>query len=420
MTIEIKVPSFPESVKDGRVVSWHKRPGDAVRRDEVVVDVETDKVLFEVPSPASGHLKDILVEEGATVVSGQVLGELEEGELARPETTEAPVEAEAEAATGTTPGQDDEATRENEDTSPVLTPSARRLITEQGLDAGRIEGTGRGGRILKEDVVRYLDERAASPADDEAGDETSPAPATAVYPFPSGGNRPERREPMSRLRTRIAERLVEAQQTAAILTTFNEIDMAPVIALRKRYRQAFTDRHGVKLGFMPFFVHAVSEALHQYPEVNASIDGEDIVYHDYVDIGIAVGSKRGLVVPILRDADGLSMADIERQIADFAARADEGHLSIEEMTGGTFTITNGGVFGSLLSTPIINPPQSAILGMHKIEERPVVIDGEIVIRPMMYVALSYDHRLIDGRGAVQFLVRIKQLLEDPTRMLLDV
>ncbi len=419
MTVEIKVPSFPESVKDGRVVSWHKRPGDAVRRDEIVVDIETDKVLFEVPSPASGHLREVLVDEGATVVSGQVLAQLEEGEPTAAETATAP-DADGTEAVAATPASagDDGAGQAAGEPGPVVSPSARRLIAEQGLDAGRIEGTGRGGRVLKEDVVRYLDQRAA-PADDETVVDDAAA-STPVYPFPSGGNRPERREPMSRLRARIAERLVEAQQTAAILTTFNEIDMAPVIELRKRYRQSFEDRHGVRLGFMSFFVHAVGEALHQFPDVNASIDGEDIVYHDYVDIGVAVGSKRGLVVPILRDADRLSMADIERQIADFAARADQGHLSIEEMTGGTFTITNGGVFGSLLSTPIINPPQSAILGMHKIEQRAVVVDGEICIRPMMYVALSYDHRLIDGRGAVQFLVRVKELLEDPTRMLLDV
>ncbi len=422
MTIEIKVPSFPESVKDGRLVAWHKRPGETVERDEIVVDIETDKVLFEVPAPAGGRLVRILVDEGATVVSGQVLAEIDEkGAVDEAPAVPAPVEvATDDPATDAGSGIGGEARRDDAEATPV-SPSARRLAAEEGVDIAEVEGSGRGGRILKEDVVRYLDERARRGNDGESDEAASPqSGAGPVHPLPSAGDRPERREPMSRLRARIAERLVEAQQTAAILTTFNEVDMAPVMALRKRYRPAFEERHGVKLGFMPFFVHAVSEALHRFPDVNASIDGEDIVYHDYIDIGIAVGSKRGLVVPILRDADRLSMAEIERQIADFAARANEGRLTIEEMTGGTFTITNGGVFGSLLSTPIINPPQSAILGMHKIEERPVVVDGEIRIRPMMYVALSYDHRLIDGRGAVQFLVRVKELLEDPARMLLDV
>ncbi len=418
MTIEIKVPSFPESVKDGRVVSWHKQPGDEVARDEIVADIETDKVLFEVPAPGAGRLLKIFAEEGSTVVSGQPLAELE------------PVAAGAEAPP---PRSDGAAAASQAETnvreistaaattqaSPPVTPSARRLIAEERLDAADIGGSGRGGRILKEDVIRYLDKkRAAADASRDAPPQARPA-STPVYAFP-GGNRPEKREPMSRLRAVIADRLVEAQQTAAILTTFNEIDMQAVIALRQRYRQSFEERHGVRLGFMSFFVRAVTDALKHFPDINASIDGDDIVYHGYYDIGIAVASSRGLVVPVLRDADQLSMAATEQQIGDFATRANEGRLEIEEMSGGTFTITNGGVFGSLLSTPIINPPQSAILGMHKIEKRAVVVDDEVVVRPMMYVALSYDHRLIDGRGAVQFLVHIKQLLEDPSRMLLEV
>jgi len=395
MTTEIKVPSFPESVADGRVAAWRKQPGETFDRDEVIAEVETDKVMFEVPAPARGRLTNVLADVGATVLSGQVMGEFE-----KVDTLDA-----GEAA----PAAD------QRQTTPAMSPSARRRIEEEGLDPKSIVGTGKKGRILKEDVLQ-------APASDAKPPAPAPAPQAAVAAIKPAatGARQDRRVPMTRLRARIAERLVQVQHTAAILTTFNEIDMAPVMELRGRYREAFEKRHGVRLGFMSFFVQAATEALKRFPEVNASIDGEDIVYHDYYDIGVAVSSSRGLVVPVLRDADGLAMADIEGRITDFAKRAGEGKLEMDEISGGTFTITNGGVFGSLLSTPIINPPQSAILGMHKIEQRAVVTDGKIEARPMMYLALSYDHRIIDGSSAVRFLVTIKELLEDPARMLLDV
>ncbi len=420
MSIEIRVPAFPESVQDGVIVRWHRKPGDAVRRDENLVDIETDKVIFEVPAPEDGILESIEAEEGGTVVSGQVLGRLRPGKPGEDTPAEQQVSAETEA-TG------DRKTGAGESLPPV-TPSARRLIEEHGLDPSSIEGTGRDGRILKEDVLRHLAEResgaeAATPGETEAPStvETQPESAAADRSgeeFVRG--REERRVPMTRLRARIAERLVEAQQTAAMLTTFNEIDMSEVIALRKRYRETFEKAHGVKLGFMSFFVKAVIEGLKRFPAVNASIDGNDIVYHGFFDIGIAVSTDRGLVVPVLRDADAMSLAEIEQQILEYARKAREGTLGIEDITGGTFTITNGGVFGSLLSTPILNPPQTGILGMHKIDERPVARNGEVVIRPMMYVALTYDHRLIDGREAVQFLVTVKEMIEDPARLLLGV
>ncbi|MBI1195755.1 MAG: 2-oxoglutarate dehydrogenase complex dihydrolipoyllysine-residue succinyltransferase [Gammaproteobacteria bacterium] len=399
MTAEIKVPSFPESVADGRVAAWHKKPGETFERDEVVAEVETDKVMFEVPAPARGRLTNILADVGATVLSGAVMGEFEAVDTL--DTADAP------AAPASEPAKE-----------PAMTPSARKRIEEEGLDPNAIVGTGKNGRILKEDVL----ETHAAPAEKAAQSAPAarPVPAPVVAAVVPAGPRQDRRVPMTRLRAKIAERLVQVQHTAAILTTFNEIDMAPVMDLRNRYRDSFEKRHGVRLGFMSFFVKAATEALKRYPEVNASIEGDDIVYHDYYDIGVAVASSRGLVVPVLRDADALAMADIEGRISDFAKRAGDGKLDMEEITGGTFTITNGGVFGSLLSTPIINPPQSAILGMHKIEQRAVVVDGEIVARPMMYLALSYDHRIIDGSSAVRFLVTIKELLEDPARMLLDV
>jgi len=406
MLIEIKVPNFPESVADGTIVSWHKHPGDVVKRDEILVEIETDKVVFEVPAISDGVLQEILENEGATVVSGQVLTHID------PSGAGASAAA-ADAATSA--GQ--EAAQEH-----VITPSARKLIAEHNLDGADITGSGKDGRVLKEDVLRVLDNTPAKPS--PARQSSAPATASAVVtqgvaPLPPG-DRPEKRVPMTRLRARIAQRLVEAQHTAAILTTFNEVNMQPVMDLRQKYKDKFEKEHGVRLGFMSFFVKASIEALKQFPEVNASVDGGDIVYHGFFDIGIAVGSPRGLVVPILRNADVLSMAKIEAQITEYAAKAKDGTLAIEEITGGTFTITNGGIFGSLLSTPIINPPQSGILGMHKIQPRPVVEDGNIVIRPMMYLALSYDHRIIDGREAVQFLVTIKELLEDPARILLDI
>ncbi len=385
---EIKVPVFPESVTDGTLAKWHKQPGESVARDDIIADIETDKVVFEVPSQSAGRLTEQLVEEGATVQSGQVIARMEEGEEETAKT--APEAAAAE-------------------TAPVVMPAAEKLMKEHGLEASEITGSGKGGRILKQDVQQVIDARRES------------APAQPLAEAKSGEQqRPQKRVAMTRLRARIAERLLEAQHNAAILTTFNEVDMQAVMQLRSEYREQFEKQHGVRLGFMSFFVKAAVEALKRFPEVNASIEGNEVVYHGFFDIGIAVGSPRGLVVPILRDADQLGMAQIESQINRLAEKAKQGTLALEEITGGTFSITNGGVFGSLMSTPILNPPQSGILGMHKIEKRPVVVDDEIVIRPMMYLAFSYDHRLIDGRVAVQFLVAIKEMIEEPARILLEV
>ncbi len=388
MTIEVKVPSLPESVADATIVTWHKKPGDAVKRDENLVDLETDKVVLEVPAPADGVLKEIVKDKGAVVKSDELLAIIEAGQVA--------------AATKTV-----ETTSVKESASAASAgPSARRAAAEHEVKIEQVAGSGKGGRVTKEDIIGQTDKSAAKST-------VSPA-VTAV------GERSEQRVPMSRLRAKIAERLVSAQQNAAILTTFNEINLKAVMEIRNRYKDNFEKKHGVKLGFMSFFTRAAVEALKRYPAVNAYIDGNDIIYHGYCDVGIAVSSERGLVVPVLRNAEKMGFADLERAIGDYGRKARDGQLTIEEMTGGTFTITNGGVFGSLLSTPIINPPQSAILGMHKIEERPVVENGQIVIRPMMYVALSYDHRIIDGKESVGFLVAIKELLEDPTRLLLDV
>jgi 2-oxoglutarate dehydrogenase E2 component (dihydrolipoamide succinyltransferase) len=416
MSTELKIPQLPESVADATIVSWHKRQGDRVKRDEVVVDIETDKVVLEVPSPADGVVAEITAEEGAVVTAGQVIGRIGEGAGA-----EAPAEkggARAGAAVA----------ERRPETTVTLSPAVRKLVAEHDLDASAIEGTGKDGRILKEDVLRHLESaeegvaEEAAPAPEPPAAEAAKAPAARPAPPPPApaGQRVERRVPMTRLRARIAERLVEAQQSAAILTTFNEVNMAPVMELRARHKGIFEKRHGVRLGFMSFFVKAATEALRRFPEVNASVDGRDIVYHGYFDIGVAVSSPRGLVVPILRDTDTRSMADVERAITDFGEKAQAGTLSMDELTGGTFTISNGGVFGSMLSTPIINPPQSAILGMHRIQERPMAENGQVVIRPMMYLALSYDHRIIDGREAVLFLATIKELLEDPARLLLEV
>ncbi len=396
MPIEVKIPELPESVADALIASWHKKPGDNVVQDENLVDIETDKVLLEVPAPESGVLKEIREAEGATVVAGQVIAILEAGAAA-------PV-AEPPDETVTTQTVD----------APALSPAVRKLVAENRIDVTALEGSGKGGRIVKEDVMAYLKQR---PGVEKVVAEPEPrAEAPATPP----GERVEKRVTMTRLRARIAERLLEAQHNAAILTTFNEVNMAPVMRLRAQYKDRFEKRHGVRLGFMSFFVKAAVEALKRFPEVNASIDGDDIVYHGYYDVGVAVSSPRGLVVPIVRDAEGLSMAQIEQQIGDYGRRAQEGSLGMDDLTGGTFTISNGGVFGSLLSTPILNPPQSAILGMHKIEERAVVHEGEIVIRPMMYLALSYDHRIIDCSGAVRFLVTVKEMLEEPSRILLEV
>ncbi len=411
MAIDIKVAQFPESVTEGTLIEWHKQPGEAVRQDELLAEIETDKVVFEVNAPEDGVMGDLLVQQGDTVSSEQVIARMQAGDAAPSDTESAGTPAKAEAPSRT------ESTGEEQ---PKLAPAAKKLIAEHQLDPNLIKGSGKDGRVLKEDVQAYLDQ-TDKPAAAETTQPSRPASASAsTVDTEAADDRPQKRVPMSRLRARIAERLVEVQQTAAILTTFNEIDMQPVMDLRTRYKDKFEKQHEVKLGFMSFFVQACLEALQRFPEINASIDGEEIVYHGFYDIGIAVGSPRGLVVPILRDADALSMAQIEKQITDYAERAQSGKLSLDEITGGTFSITNGGIFGSLLSTPILNPPQSAILGMHKIEKRPVVIEDEIVIRPMMYVALSYDHRLVDGREAVQFLLTIKECVEDPARMLLDV
>jgi 2-oxoglutarate dehydrogenase E2 component (dihydrolipoamide succinyltransferase) len=411
MSIEVKVPRLPESVADATLVSWHKAIGDVVERDENLADLETDKVVLEVPAPARGVLRELRVKGGATVTSGQLLAMLDpvaEGEVAKAAPSPVPAAAPPPAAVAVAP-----VAAVNGRSAGKTGPAARRALEEKGIDPAAVRGTGRDGRILKADVLQ-----ATAPA--------APARTTAgpVVPAPAGasvtGTRAERRVAMSRLRTRIAERMVEAQQTAAMLTTFNEVDMSAVMALRTRYRDAFEKQHGVRLGFMGFFVKAAIEALHRYPVVNASVEGGEIVYHDYYDIGIAVSTDRGLIVPVLRDADRFSFAGIEGAINDFGRKAREGALGMDDLTGGTFTITNGGVFGSLLSTPILNPPQSGILGMHKIQERPVVVEGQIVARPMMYLALTYDHRIIDGRDAVQFLVAMKEALEDPSRLLLGV
>jgi 2-oxoglutarate dehydrogenase E2 component (dihydrolipoamide succinyltransferase) len=399
MLVEVKIPVLSESISEATLLSWHKKVGDTVVRDENLIDVETDKVVLELPAPQSGVLTKIIKGDGLSVASDEVIAEID-------------TEAKGAAAIETAQVQPEKMAAKT--VSAALSPAVRKLVSEHHLNPAEISGSGQGGRITKEDVQTYL-ETTAGPAV-----VTMQAPPPLAAPAIPDGNRPEQRVPMTRLRARVAERLVEAQQTAAILTTFNEANMQPVMDLRSRYKEKFEKEHGVKLGFMSFFVKAAIAALKKYPIVNASIDGSDMVYHGYYDIGIAVSSPRGLVVPILRDADQLSIAEIEKKIADFGARAKDGKLTIEELTGGTFTISNGGVFGSMLSTPILNPPQSAILGMHKTYDRPVAENGQIVIRPMMYLALSYDHRIIDGREAVLSLVAIKEALEDPARMLLQI
>ncbi|MFQ6559947.1 2-oxoglutarate dehydrogenase complex dihydrolipoyllysine-residue succinyltransferase [Pseudomonas sp. Lb2C1-1] len=406
MAIEIKAPSFPESVADGTVATWHKKPGEAVKRDDLIVDIETDKVVLEVLAEADGVLGAIVAGEGATVLSNQVLGSIEEGGAAAAAPAAA-APAAAQAAAPAAGGEDD----------PVAAPAARKLAEENGINIASVAGTGKGGRVTKEDVVAAVAAKKAAPAAAPA----KPAAPAAAAPVFAAGDRVEKRVPMTRVRATVAKRLVEAQSNMAMLTTFNEVDMTEVMALRSKYKDLFEKSHnGVRLGFMSFFVKAATEALKRFPAVNASIDGSDIVYHGYADIGVAVSSDRGLVVPVLRNAELMSLAEIEGGIATFGKKARDGKLSIEEMTGGTFTITNGGTFGSMMSTPIVNPPQAAILGMHNILQRPMAINGQVVIRPMMYLALSYDHRLIDGKEAVTFLVTIKNLLEDPARLLLDI
>ena len=395
MIIEVKVPVFAESITEGTLLSWHKKVGDAVTRDETLVDIETDKVVLEVPAPQSGVLVEIVVQDGETVTSEQFLAKIDTEAAA---TAAAPAAQPAPAAAPAA-----EAAPSANTQAGVALPAAAKLAAETGVDVASIQGSGRDGRVLKEDVKNA----------------TAKVQAASAAPAPTGP-RPEQRVPMSRLRTRVAERLLASQQENAILTTFNEVNMKPVMDLRAKYKEKFEKEHGVKLGFMSFFVKAAVAALKKFPVVNASVDGKDIVYHGYFDIGIAIGSPRGLVVPILRDADQMSIAEIEKAIVDYAVKAKDGKIAIEDLTGGTFSITNGGTFGSMMSTPIINPPQSAILGMHATKERAVVENGQVVVRPMMYLALSYDHRIIDGREAVLTLVTIKELLEDPARLLLDL
>ncbi|WP_221794776.1 2-oxoglutarate dehydrogenase complex dihydrolipoyllysine-residue succinyltransferase [Oceanobacter mangrovi] len=400
MSIEIKAPTFPESVADGTVATWHKQPGEPVERDELLVDIETDKVVLEVVAPASGTLKEVFKGEGDVVLSDEVLAVFVEGAVAAAPAAEAPA-AVAPAA---------DAAEEDG----MVNPAARKLAEEKGVSLAAVQGSGKDGRVTKEDVLNHL-KGATKPAA-AAPAVTAPAVAAVV----TAGERAEKRVPMTRLRATIAKRLVDAQQNAAMLTTYNEVNMKPVMELRNKYKDVFVAKHGVKLGFMSFFVKAATEALKRFPAVNASIDGNDMVYHGYQDIGVAVSTDRGLVVPVLRDTDAMGLAEIESSIGDYAKRGRDGKLGIEEMQGGTFTITNGGTFGSLMSTPILNPPQTAIMGMHKIQDRPMAVNGQVEILPMMYLALSYDHRMIDGKEAVQFLVAIKDLLEDPARMLLDV
>jgi 2-oxoglutarate dehydrogenase E2 component (dihydrolipoamide succinyltransferase) len=425
MTIEVRVPQLPESVADATLVSWHKKPGDSVARDENLVDLETDKVVLEVPAPVAGVLKEIKLSDGTTVTSGQLLAIIEEGVAAVPGASAPAILATSSGATAA--AQD---TVSKPDAAGAaggkLSPAAKRVAEENKLDPKSVAGSGRDGRVSKSDIVNYLStketaaQNPAAAANPGATGLTPKAP-TQFVPAPSARMaRAEQRVPMTRLRARIAERMVQAQATQALLTSFNEVDLQAVNELRGRYKDQFEKQYGVKLGFMSFFTKACVEALKKFPSVNASVDGGDIVYHEFFDVGVAVSTDRGLIVPVLRDADQLSFADIEKSIANFAARARAGSITIEELTGGTFTITNGGVFGSLLSTPIVNSPQSAILGMHKIQDRPVVIGGQVVVRPMMYIALTYDHRIIDGREAVQFLVTVKQCLEDPARMVLHI
>jgi 2-oxoglutarate dehydrogenase E2 component (dihydrolipoamide succinyltransferase) len=450
MTIEVRVPQLPESVADATLVSWHKKPGDSVVRDENLVDLETDKVVLEVPAPVAGILKEIRLTDGTTVTSGQILAVIEEGAAAVPGASAPAILAASSGATAAAKDTVAKGAVAKDTAKPdiakpdtaggKLSPAAKRVAEENKVDPKTVSGSGRDGRVSKSDVVNYLSTKEAAPTSPLASVAPRAATSTAAtgtaaagpaakapaqfVPAPSAPTartaRAEQRVPMTRLRARIAERMVQAQATQALLTSFNEVDLKGVNELRARYKDPFEKQYGVKLGFMSFFTKACVEALKKFPAVNASVDGNDIVYHEYFDVGVAVSTDRGLIVPVLREADQLSFADIERSIANFASRARAGSITLEELTGGTFTITNGGVFGSLLSTPIVNSPQSAILGMHKIQDRPVVVDGQVVVRPMMYIALTYDHRIIDGREAVQFLVTVKQCLEDPARMVLHI
>ncbi|HEX5961095.1 MAG TPA: 2-oxoglutarate dehydrogenase complex dihydrolipoyllysine-residue succinyltransferase [Rhodanobacteraceae bacterium] len=412
MSIEVRVPVLPESVSDATIATWHKQPGDAVKRDENLVDLETDKVVLEVPAPSDGVLKEIRHQAGDTVNSQDVIAILEEGAVAEapkaePAKPAAPAKAEVPAKAG--PGTGNQGPAKASPSAAELSPAGRRVATEENIDASQVPGTGRGGRVTKEDLVNYS--KAEKPA-------AAPAPTSPRVPSP--GSRPEERVPMTRMRARIAERLMQSKNSIAMLTSSNEVNLAKVVAMRKQLGEQFQKTHGIKLGYMSFFVRAASEALKRHPVVNASVDGNDIIYHGYQDISIAVATDRGLVTPVLRDAQDMSFAEIEKAIADFATRARDGKLSLDDLQGGTFTITNGGTFGSLFSTPIVNPPQSGILGMHTIKERAVVENGQVVAAPMMYIAISYDHRIVDGKDAVLFLVDIKNQLENPYSMLLGL
>ena len=432
MTIEVRVPQLPESVADATLVSWHKKPGDAVARDENLVDLETDKVVLEVPAPAAGILTDIKLADGTTVTSGQLLAVIDEAAAAIPAAAVPPAGAVPGASAPAILAAPNGATAVATASAPggaaaKLSPAAKRVVEESGVNPGDVAGSGRDGRVSKSDVLNHLAAKdvAAPVAQAPAAKAAVPQPpaqpkAPPAPPVAARGARGEQRVPMTRLRARIADRMVQAQSTQALLTSFNEVDLKAVNDLRARYKDGFEKHYGVKLGFMSFFTKACVEALQKFPSINASVEGGDIIYHDYFDIGVAVSTERGLIVPVLRDADRQTFAEIEKSIVNFAGRARAGTITMEELTGGTFTITNGGTFGSLLSTPIVNSPQSAILGMHKIQDRPVVVEGQVVVRPMMYLALTYDHRIIDGREAVQFLVTVKQCLEDPARLVLHV
>ena len=409
---EIKVPALPESVSDGVIVAWHKQPGEAIQRDEALVDIETDKVVLEVPAPEDGVLEKILIAIGDTVTADQIIGLLSPGQSS----------GKTKAAAGNTAETPEPAGQGG--AAKALGPAARKLVADHQIDPAQISGSGKNGRVTKADVLAFINSRKPSPATARQAPKVDRPPVQPVQPTPGlpevDEDRPQKQVPMSRLRARVAERLLHASQSTAMLTTFNEVNMQPIMDLRKKHRETFEQHHGVRLGFMSFFVRAAAEALKRHPDINASIDGDDIVYHGFCDIGVAMSTERGLVVPVLRNAEYMSLAEIEQDVVEFSTRARDGKLTMEDISGGTFSITNGGVFGSMLSTPILNPPQSAILGMHKIQERAMVVDGEIVVQPIMYLALTYDHRIVDGKSAVTFLVTIKELLEDPASMLLDL
>lgn len=418
MSTDIKAPVFPESVAEGTIATWHKQPGEQCSRDELIVDIETDKVVLEVVAPADGVIEKIIKDADDTVESGEVIGIFKEGASGSSSSGETEEKAEATSDDSAADTGKEEQPEASSGSDPILSPAARKLAEENDVDPASVKGSGKDGRVTKEDVQSHVD-NARSSGESKAAP-SAPAGGDMPKVDVAQGERPEKRVPMTRLRASIAKRLVQAQTDAAMLTTFNEVNMKPVMELRKQYKEGFEKRHGVKLGFMSFFAKAATEALKRFPAVNASIDGNDMVYHGYQDIGVAVSTDRGLVVPVVRDVDALGLADIEKKIIEYGTKAKDGKLGIDEMTGGTFTITNGGIFGSLISTPILNPPQTAILGMHKIQERPMAVNGQVEILPMMYLALSYDHRMIDGKEAVQFLVAIKEMIEDPARILLDV